>query len=80
MKEAEIIEHFRLLQREVELAGEAVSDVPRDHRAAVDEVRLEVAGRRRGLLLIHPHLEEQWSKVRTQVVQETDPETMESHP
>ena len=75
MKEAEIVEHFRLLQREVELAGEAVSDLQRDHRAEIDAVRLEVEVLRRCLFLIHPHLEEQWSKVRTQVVQETDPET-----
>ena len=75
MKEAEIAEHFRLLQREVELAGEAVSDLQRDHRAEIDAVRLEVEVLRRCLFLIHPNLEEQWSKVRTQVVQETDPET-----
>ena len=75
MKEAEIAEHFRLLQREVELAGEAVSDLQRDHRAEIDAVRLEVEVLRRCLFLMHPNLEEQWSKVRTQVVQETDPET-----
>jgi hypothetical protein len=75
MREAEIVERFRLLQREVELAGEAVSDLQRDHRAEIDAVRLEVEVLRRCLLLMHPTLEEQWHKVRAQVVQETDPET-----
>ena len=75
MKEAERVEQFRLLQREVELAGEAVSDLQRDHRAEIDALRLEVEVLRRCLFLMHPNLEEQWSKVRTQVVQETDPET-----
>jgi hypothetical protein len=75
MKEAEIAEQFRLLQREVALAGEAVSDLQRDHRAEVDALRLEVEVLRRCLFLMHPSLEEQWHKIRTQVVQETDPET-----
>jgi hypothetical protein len=76
MKEAETAEQFRLLQREVALAGEAVSNLQRDHRAEIDAVRLEVEVLRRCLFLLHPHLEEQWEKVRAQVVQQTDPETI----
>jgi hypothetical protein len=53
MKEAEITEQFRLLQQEIILAGEAIEEVRRDHRAEIAAVRLEVAVLQRCLLQLH---------------------------
>jgi len=43
MKDAEIEEQFRLLQREMVLVGEAVEALKHDQRAAIDTLRLDVA-------------------------------------
>ncbi len=56
MKDAEIEEPFRLLQREVVLAAEAVEALKRDQRAAIDTLRLDVAVLKHCLLQLHPDL------------------------
>lgn len=74
MEEAELVERFRLLQQEINLAGEAVDRLRRDHRADLDALRLELEVLRRCLFLMHPELQEHEAKVRSDVIQETDPE------
>jgi hypothetical protein len=75
MEEAELVERFHLLQQEINLAGEAVDRLRRDHRADLDALRLELEVLRRCLFLMHPELQEHEAKVRSDVIQETDPET-----
>jgi hypothetical protein len=75
MEEAELLERFRLLQQEINLAGEAVDTLRRDHRAEIDALRLEIEVMRRCLFLMHPELQEHEAKVRSDVIQGTDPET-----
>ena len=75
MKEAEIEEQFRLLQEEVVLAGEAVDSLKRDHRAEIDDLRLEIEVLRHCLISMHPDLEGRFETVRAEVIQQTDPET-----
>lgn len=74
MEEAELVERFRLLQQEINLAGEAVDTLRRDHRAAIDALRLEFEVLRRCLFLMHPELQEHEAAVRSAVIQDTDPE------
>ena len=76
MKEAEIAEQFRLLQQEVNLAGEAVETLRRDHRAEIDALRLEIEALQRCLLGLHPELEERLAIVRSEVMQKIDPEAL----
>ena len=70
-----IDEQYRLLQRQVAFAGEAVEALRRDQRAEIDVLRLEIEVLRRFLRLIHPDFMARYEALREQVLQETDPET-----
>jgi hypothetical protein len=74
MKAAEIEEQFRLLQREVALAGDAVEACQSETRASLDALRLEVETLKRYLLSLHPDGAERFAAVRAQVMREVDPE------
>jgi hypothetical protein len=69
-----IEEQFRLLQRQIVLAGEAVQALRRDHRAEIDDLRLEIEVLRRYLTLVQPEFGARYEALREQVLQETDPE------
>lgn len=74
MLEAGIEERFRLLEREIVLAGEAIDALSRDHRAAIDALRLEMEVLRRCLIHLQPDLAEQYDEVRAELIQQVDPE------
>jgi hypothetical protein len=74
MKEAEIIEQFRLFQQEIVLAGEAIETFKRDQRAAIDALRLEVEVLKRCLCQVHPELAAQYETIRATLIREFDPE------
>ena len=74
MKEAQITEQIRLLQREVVLAGEAVETLERDHRAAVDALRLDIEVLKRCLLQLHPEFAVHFETVRATLMRAIDPE------
>jgi hypothetical protein len=76
MKEAEIEERLRLLQREVTLAGEAVEELRRDHRAEIDALRLDIEVLRRCLTHLHPDFPKYYETLRTEVINQVDPETI----
>lgn len=75
MDNVRIEAQFRLLQREVALAGEAIDMLRRDHRAEIDDLRLEIEVLRRCLTIIQPAIAERFATLREQVLRETDPET-----
>jgi hypothetical protein len=74
MKEAEIIEQFRLFQQEIVLAGEAIETFKRDQRAAIDALRLEVEVLKRCLCQVHPELAAQYETIQATLIREFDPE------
>jgi hypothetical protein len=74
MKDVEIEEQFRLLHQETALAGEAIENLRRDHRAEIDALRLEMEVLRHCLLLLRPELKERFAVIRDEVMQQTDPE------
>lgn len=74
MKDAESEEQFRLLQREMVLAGEAVEALKRDQRAAIDTLRLDIAVLKHGLLQLHPDLATHFETIRDTLGHEIDPE------
>ena len=76
MKEAEIEEQFRLLQREIVLAGEAVEALKRDQRAAIDTLHLDIAVLKRCLVQLHPDFATHFETMRDTLVREIDPEAL----
>ena len=74
MAEVHTEERLRLFEREIALAGEAIDALSRDHRAAIDALRLEVEVLRRCLIRVQPDLEEQYDAVRAELIQQVDPE------
>ena len=74
MKEAEIVEQFRLFQQAIVLAGEAVETLKREQRAAIDVLRLEVEVLKRCLFQLHPELAVQCETIRATLIREFDPE------
>jgi hypothetical protein len=74
MKEAKIVEQFRLLQQEIVLAGEAVETLKRDQRAAIDALRLDMEVLKRCLLQLHPELAAHFETMRATLIREFDPE------
>ena len=74
MHNMKIEEQYRLLQREVVLAGEAVDTLRRENRAEIDSLRLEIEILRRCLKLIHPEFAGRYEALREQVLRQTDPE------
>ena len=74
MKDAESEEQFRMLQREIVLAGEAVEALKRDQRAAIDTLRLDVAVLQHCLLQFHPDLATHFETIRDTLGHEIDPE------
>ena len=75
MNTIHIDEPYRLLQRQVVLAGETVDALRRDHRAEIAVLRLEIEVLRRFLMRIQPDFATRYEALRAQVLQETDPET-----
>jgi hypothetical protein len=75
MKEAEIVEQFRLLQQEIVLAGEAVETLKRDQRAEIDALRLDMEVLKRCLFQLHPELAAHFETMRATLIREFDPET-----
>jgi hypothetical protein len=74
MKEAEIVEQFRLFQQAIVLAGEAVETLKREQRAALDALRLEVEVLKRCVCQVHPELATQYEAIRATLIREFDPE------
>jgi len=74
MNEAEINEQFRLLHQEIALAGDMIETLRRDHRAAIDALRLDIEALQRCLATWHPDLQERLAAVREEVLQHVDPE------
>jgi hypothetical protein len=74
MNNVNIEAQFQRLRQEVVLAGEAIDSLQREHRAAIDALRLEIEVLRRSLKVLHPEFEGQADALREQVLQETDPE------
>jgi len=74
MNNVKVEEQFRLLQQEVILAGEAIENLQREHRAQIDALRLEIEILRRCLKILHPEFDWQDDALREQVLRETDPE------
>jgi regulator of replication initiation timing len=76
LREREIEKQFRMLQQEIALAGEELESLKRHQRAETDALRLEVETLRRCLGRLHANFEECFDSVRTEVMQQTDPETL----
>ena len=74
MKEAEITEQYRLLQQEIELAGEAIETLKLDQRVALAALCLDVAVLQRCLLQLHPEFAAHFETVRAERRREIDPE------
>jgi hypothetical protein len=74
MNQVKVEEQFRLLQQEIELAGDAIDNLRREHRAEIVALHLEIAVLRRSLMVLHPDFAERSDVVREQVTRETDPE------
>jgi len=74
MNEGEVTEQFRLVQHEVTLTGAALETLKRDHRAAIDALRLDLEGLRRCLLQLHPEFAAHFEATRAQLVRAIDPE------
>jgi hypothetical protein len=74
MNQVKVEEQFRLLQQEVELAGDAIDNLRREHRAEIVALHLEIAVLRRSLMVLHPEFAERYDVLREQVLRETDPE------
>jgi len=74
MNEVEVAERFRLVQHEMTLTGEALETLKRDHRAAIDALRLDLEVLRRCLLQLHPEFVTHFEATRAQLVREIDPE------
>jgi|RhiMetdeSRZDD1v2_1073273.scaffolds.fasta_scaffold36231_6 hypothetical protein len=75
MKEAEIVEQFRLLQQEIVLADEAVETLKRNQRAEIDALRLDMEVLKRCLFQLHPELAAHFETMRATLIREFDPET-----
>ena len=74
MHNTKIEEQYRLLQREVVLAGEAIDTLRREHLAEIDSLRLEIEILRRCLISIHPEFAGRYEVLREQVLRQTYPE------
>jgi hypothetical protein len=76
MREREIQKQFKALHQEITLAGEDLEALGRDQRALMDGLRLEVEALRRCLERLHPDSVECLAEVRTEVIEEIDPEAL----
>jgi hypothetical protein len=73
MNEVEVTERFRLVQHEVTLTGEALETLKRDHRAAIDALRLDLEVLRRCLRQLHPEFATHFEATRAKLMREIDP-------
>lgn len=76
MREGETEKQIKMLQREIALAGEELEALKRRQREERNALRLEVEALRRCLERLHPGFEGCFDSVRTEVMQETDPEEL----
>jgi regulator of replication initiation timing len=76
LREGEIENQFKRLQQEIALAGEELESLKRIQRAETDALRLEVETLRRCLGRLHPKFEDCFGTVRTEVMQEIDPQRL----
>jgi hypothetical protein len=76
MNNVKIEDQVQLLQQEAVLAGEAIDSLRREHRAAIDALRLEIEALRRCLKILHPEFDGYDDALREQVLRETDPEAL----
>lgn len=74
MNRVKVEEQLRLLQQEMALAGEAIDNLRREHRAEIDALHLEIETLRRCLTVLHPQFPGRYDVLREQVLRETDPE------
>lgn len=76
LNDAEVIEQLHLLQQELRLTGEALETLQRDQRARLDALRPDMEALQRCLLQLHPDFANHYATIRTQLIQEIDPETI----
>ena len=74
MNTIKVEEQLQFLQQEMVLAGEAIENLRREHRAQIDALRLEIEALRRCLKILHPEFDGHDDALREQVLRETDPE------
>lgn len=74
MAERPIDERLRLLQQQIDSLAETIEAFRLDFRAERDALRLEIEAVWHCLRLAHPEFAERFAAVRTEVIQETDPE------
>jgi hypothetical protein len=78
MEEKEIQQRFHLLHQQIEAAIALVEDVKLTCAAAADVLRIEVEVLRRFLEQAHPDFARRHTELRAQVLQEVNPEEIES--
>jgi hypothetical protein len=77
MEEKDIQQRFHLLQQEVEAAVSLIADMKLNSTAAIDALKIEVEVLRRFMERYHPDFARRYAELRTQVIQEVNPEWVE---
>lgn len=76
MIDKEVQKQFKMLEKQIALSGDELSALKREQRATIDALRLDVETLRRCLFRLCPDLEECFSDIRTETLQEVDPERL----
>ena len=79
LTEEKHIEHrFHLVQKEIEAAVSLIQDLKLDLISAIDALKIEVEVLRRFMQRYHPDFGRVYADLRAEVIQEVDPEWMET--
>jgi hypothetical protein len=70
---------FQLLEKKVESLGESLSKDRLENRAAIDELKIEIATLRRALEGMSPALAGKIRGLREEIIREYDPESSEAN-
>ncbi|MGH9880599.1 MAG: hypothetical protein ACRD6N_04120 [Pyrinomonadaceae bacterium] len=74
VKERELEQQGRLVEEELELLAQEIAELKLNHRAEIDNLKLELKALQFFLSQVHPEFDEQFKSLREKVRLEINPE------